>query len=114
MVRDWLFGDFSELIENIHKWFEDTQIVSSYGTGLRGGFKFSAAVLRLVPLQTAGKNPLETLSRASDTVPMVVSNLYRSIVTGTSFPDNLASSTLAHIRSKVYRNDSDRRSANLR
>jgi CRISPR-associated protein Csd1 len=113
MVRDWLFGDFSELIENIHKWFEDTQIVGSYGTGLRGGFKFSAAVLRLVPYRPQEKNPLETLSRASDTVPMVVSNLYRSIVTGTSFPDNLASSTLAHIRSKVYRNDSDRRSANL-
>ena len=82
---------------------EHTNIGS--GTGLRGGFLLQFCLYRTDP----GKS-LETLSRASDTVPMVVSNLYRSIVTGTSFP---ASSTLAHIRSKVYRNDSDRRSANL-
>jgi CRISPR-associated protein Csd1 len=34
MVRDWVEGDFKDLVSNINNWFNDLSVISSWGEGL--------------------------------------------------------------------------------
>lgn len=41
IVRDWMEGNFRELIDNVNAWFDDLTIVSRDGTNLIRSFKFA-------------------------------------------------------------------------
>ncbi len=44
VVRDWIEGDFKELVTNITNWFKDLSIISSDGSGLARDPKFLAVL----------------------------------------------------------------------
>ncbi len=44
MVRDWMQGEFAELVENINKWFDDLSIVHRDGGGIAKAPKFLAVL----------------------------------------------------------------------
>ena len=48
MVRDWLEGDFAELVANINRWFSDLEIVSFAGSGHARSPKLESVVTCLL------------------------------------------------------------------
>jgi CRISPR-associated protein Csd1 len=44
MVRDWMEGDFPDLVASVHAWFEDLSIVRRDGDGLAPSPKFLAVI----------------------------------------------------------------------
>lgn len=112
MVRDWITGDFYELVTNLRKWFSDIQIIKPYGSSLTSGFKISAALMRLVPYR-AKENPRDTFRRASDSLAPLMPRFYRSIITDQPLPDFVAAKSLLYIRSKLLQADDNTSMANL-
>jgi CRISPR-associated protein Csd1 len=49
MVRDWMQGQFEELVEGVAAWFEDLEIVNHTGSGLARNPRIERAVTCLLP-----------------------------------------------------------------
>lgn len=49
MVRDWLEGDFCELVRNINQWFDDLELVAEDGRGFSRPPKFDSILRSLAP-----------------------------------------------------------------
>lgn len=109
MVRDWLQGDYKELVVNFKRWFEDLTLISPNGLGTARDFKLSAALTRLVAYR---KNDSKIFQRINSELPPLMPRLWRSIVNNSPLPDTIASKSLAYIRSRIY-NDDDAGSGNL-
>ncbi|MDK2991417.1 MAG: CRISPR-associated protein Csd1 [Clostridiales bacterium] len=100
MVRDWLCGDFSDMVINMRKWFDDLSIISSDGNGLANDFKLSAALIRLVgyrPKERSG----DTFKRIDNELSSSIVKLWRSILEGSALTRSVPERALRYIRSKV-------------
>lgn len=109
MVRDWLQGDYKELVTNFKRWFEDLALVSPNGLAIARDFKLSAALTRLVSYR---KNDSKLFQRISSELPPLMPRLWRSIIYNLPLPDTVASKSLAYIRSRLY-NDEEAGAGNL-
>lgn len=100
MVRDWLTGDFSELVGNFKSWFDDLMIVDPYGNSISNDFKLSAALHTLVSYR---KN--EHRSKRNDRIKKELTPnvplIWRSIIENRELPDTIASRALSYINSKL-------------
>jgi CRISPR-associated protein Csd1 len=100
MVRDWLSGSFSALVERVNAWFDDLSLVHPGGVGQSEGGKFTALLMRLVAYRT-GEGVRDTFDRVNNELPSTIRGLWRSILQGTPMPDNVASRALLYIRGKL-------------
>lgn len=112
MIRDWLTGDFSELVQNIRKWYNDLQIISPNGKGETNGFKLIAAVIRLTSYRPK-ESVSDTIRRGNNELAPFMPRLYRSIILGLPLPSLLLQKSLVYIRSKVLQSDNDKKDNNL-
>lgn len=100
MLRDWLCGDFSDLVYQVRSWFDDLTIVSPHGLGEGRDFKLAAALIRLVAYRP--KEALDaTFKRVNDEVSWVMPRIWRSILTGGALPDFVAERSMRYIRSRL-------------
>ncbi len=91
MVRDWVEGDFSELVRNVNRWFDDLDIV------LHDGRRSSPP--RFIAV-------LEALSGDRDQLPApLASKLWRVAVRGEEFPYQVLAQSAYRRRSEVLRGE---------
>ena len=86
MVRDWMEGQFPELVESIDRWFSDLAIVSRDGKGLALLPKF---------LAVAGSTERDL----DDVPPPLMAQLFKTASCGQPFPQ--AAQTKALLRNRV-------------
>jgi CRISPR-associated protein Csd1 len=86
MLRDWIEGDFSELVTNVANWFNDLSIVRSDGTGLARDPKFLAVLGA-------------TVRKLDDLQPPFISKMWRAAVCGEPIPGHAM--TQALLRTKI-------------
>lgn len=106
MVRDWICGDFSDLVIKINKWFDDLSIVNPDGRGLAGDFKLSAAFMRMVDYRP-GEEIRKTFDRIDHELSPIYPKLWRSILEGTPLISLVADKALRYIRSKLFNSEND-------
>lgn len=104
MVRDWLTGDFTELVTNINQWFEDLTIIDPYGKALSNDFKLSAAMLRLISYRK-NESANDSFKRIKKELTPIESQLWRSIIQNRPLPDTVASKALKFITSKLMNSE---------
>jgi CRISPR-associated protein Csd1 len=104
MIRDWLTGDFSELVANINQWFEDLTIIDPYGKALSNDFKLSAAMLRLISYRE-GEKTNDSFNRIKKELTPIESHIWRSIIQNRPLPDTVASKALKYINSKLMNSE---------
>ena len=88
MVRDWIEGQFEELVRNIDRWFTDLSIVRRDGTGLARPPKFLSLLAALVRDLDELPPPLET-------------RMWRVAVRGEPLPRQAMARALARFRIDV-------------
>ncbi len=86
MLRDWIEGDFTELVLNVVNWFNDLSIVRSDGAGLARDPKFLAVL--------GG-----TVRKLDDLQPPFISKMWRVAVCGEPIPGHVM--TQALLRTKI-------------
>jgi CRISPR-associated protein Csd1 len=81
MVRDWLEGDFTELVANINQWFDDLQIVSFAGPDYANSPKLEAIITCLLP-------PMKTRQYNDWVKPVTTARqeLLQAAIKGIAFP----------------------------
>jgi len=88
MVRDWMQGQFEELVANINAWFDDQAIVRRDGTGWAPPPKFRAILAGLV--------------RSLDEIPSpLVARLWRAAVNRGPIPREALSMALHRMRADI-------------
>ncbi|MEW5786963.1 MAG: type I-C CRISPR-associated protein Cas8c/Csd1 [Pseudomonadota bacterium] len=92
MVRDWMEGQFSELVRHIAAWFDDLEIVARDGQGLARDPKFMAVCGAMV-------RELKDLSAPT------VTALWKAAVQGLPIPQPLLAQALVRFRSDVVDKD---------
>ncbi|WP_161984444.1 type I-C CRISPR-associated protein Cas8c/Csd1 [Mariprofundus erugo] len=101
MVRDWMEGQFENLVANIEAWFSDLSVVSRDGNGLAFDPKFYEVCLALVRndrTKSISKN-LEQLPAPSTTT------LWKAAVQCLPIPQPLMVQALARFRSDLLDKD---------
>lgn len=88
MVRDWMEGQFEELVRNINGWFDDFSIVNRDGTGLAPPPKFMAVLG-------------STVRALDDLAAPAVAALWRSALTAGPIPRQLVAQALARARCDI-------------
>lgn len=111
-VRDWMNGDFEELVESINAWYDDLALVGPYGGEAASPDKLAASLMRLVAYRPNEKIS-DTFKRVNQQLPPLVPRLWRAILQGGPLPDAVAQAALAYIRSKQLRTDDDQSGDNL-
>ncbi|HPX69426.1 MAG TPA: type I-C CRISPR-associated protein Cas8c/Csd1 [Bacillota bacterium] len=106
MVRDWVCGDFSDLVTKINKWFDDLSIVNPDGKGLAGDFKLSAAFLRMVDYRP-GEEIRKTFARIDHELSPIFPRMWRSILEGSPLMSLIADKALHYIKSKLFNSEND-------
>ncbi|MGO8878492.1 MAG: type I-C CRISPR-associated protein Cas8c/Csd1 [Desulfomonilaceae bacterium] len=86
MIRDWIEGDFAQLVLNVANWFNDLSIVRSDGAGLARDPKFLAVL--------GG-----TVRKLDDLQPPFISKMWRVAVCGEPIPGHVM--TQALLRTKI-------------
>lgn len=95
MVREIIEGSFETLAANIEKWFSDLSIVSREKGQLAPSPKFFSVANAIEFLSKDGN----ILRNISDVPPPLITELWRSALTGTMIPASAMSRTLMRIRS---------------
>lgn len=112
MVRDWLEGEFYDLVSNISQWFSDLELVAPNGRGIAADFKLLAAQIRLVSYRK--NEPIQkTIDRIHSELAPLMPRVWRSILCNMPLPDTVARKSLSYIRSKMNSADDDASSENL-
>lgn len=106
MVRDWLEGEYLELVENIRNWFEDLEIIQSWGNGTSKAFKLTAAQLRLIA-HRKNERIGDSFKRVNQELATIMPGIWRSIIMGHSLPDAVAQKSLLYIRSRLLAQEED-------
>lgn len=92
MVRDWLEGEFVELVRNINRWFDDLQMVWHDGARI-------ALPPRFIPLLQALARDLNELATP------LVSKLWRVAVQGEEIPYQVLSESVRRGKVEILQND---------
>ena len=90
MIRDWIEGDFAQLVQNVANWFNDLSIVRSDGAGLARDPKFLAVL--------GG-----TVRKLDDLQPPFVSKMWRVAVCGEPIPGHVMTQALAQSQDRYHR-----------
>ncbi|MCL6611497.1 MAG: type I-C CRISPR-associated protein Cas8c/Csd1 [Peptococcaceae bacterium] len=106
MVRDWLEGEYMELVENIRAWFDDLEIIQPRGNGTSRAFKLSAAQLRMISHRKNEKIS-DSFKRINQELAPVMPRIWRSIVQRHPLPDTVPQRSLLFIRSRLLTEDED-------
>ena len=99
VVRDWMEGQFEQLVENIVAWFDDLSIVSRDGSRIIEGHKFGAVLAASVRELSNIASPL-------------VSTLWHCSVQNQPIPHEIMAQTLARVRIDII-NDEPARHARV-
>lgn len=92
MVRDWMEGQFEELVANIRAWFDDLEIVHREGKGLAHHPKFLAVVGA-------------TVRDLKDLPAPLVTKMWRVAVRGEPIPQTALAEALARTRLSIIQDD---------
>ncbi|MGB9690427.1 type I-C CRISPR-associated protein Cas8c/Csd1, partial [Thermogutta sp.] len=99
IVRDWMEGNFRELVENVNAWFDDLSIVGQFGKGIIKSFK-------LVKLLEA------TAREPSDVQAPVAAALWRCALKRMPIPYEVMAQTLKRVHVDIVTTDKDKKSLN--
>lgn len=92
MVRDWMEGQFTELVEGISKWFDDLEIVQRDGNQSTRSPKFLAV--------------LSTLIRDLNNLPApIVTKMWRVALHGEIIPYSFLAQVLTRRRTEIIKNE---------
>ena len=92
MVRDWMDGQFENLVENIEAWFSDLAIVHREGKSLARDPKFLAVAGALV-------------RDLKDLPPSTTSTLWHSAISRLPIPSPLMAQALGRFRSALFKDE---------
>lgn len=106
MVRDWLEGNYMELVANIRAWFDDLEIIQPRGNGTSRAFKLTAAQLRMISHRKNEKLS-DSFKRINQELAPVMPRIWRSIIQRHSLPDAVAQRSLLYIRSRLLADEED-------
>jgi len=91
MVRDWMEGQFEELLNNVNAWFDDLAIVRRDGMGLASPPKFVAVLGGLV-------------RDLADLAPPFVARTWRAAVSHQAIPEQALAQALARAKVDIIQN----------
>lgn len=91
VIRDWMEGDFKDLVENVNRWFTDLEIVHRDGGGAKPP-EFSAILAALV-------------RKLKDVAPPMAVKLYRVAARGEPIPLAAIAQALARVRVDVIQGE---------
>lgn len=106
MVRDWLEGDFKQLVLSIRKWFSDLELIAPNGKGIAPDIKLFAVKMRLVSFRK-NESIDKTSERINKELAPVMPRIWRSILCDLPLPDFVAGKALHYIRSKMNNSEED-------
>jgi CRISPR-associated protein Csd1 len=92
VIRDWMEGDFTDLVENVNRWFSDLEIVHRDGGGSAKPPKFGAVLAALV-------------RELKDVAPPMAVKLYRVAAAGEPIPLAAMTQALARVRVDVIQGE---------
>lgn len=92
MVRDWMEGDFKELVKNIARWFDDMSIVHREGGRLAPDPKFYAVLGA-------------TVRELDDLVPPFVARIWRTAVRCEPIPQAALAQAMVRFRADIVDKD---------
>ncbi|MEO0078394.1 MAG: type I-C CRISPR-associated protein Cas8c/Csd1, partial [candidate division WOR-3 bacterium] len=92
MVRDWLEGQFAELVQNIGLWFDDLSIVSRDGDGLARDPRFTAVLGA-------------TVRELGDLAPPFVAKMWRVAVRAEPIPQAALAMALGRFKADIVGKD---------
>lgn len=93
MVRDWLEGEFEELVRNVNQWFDDLQIVREDGASIARPPQFVSL--------------LQSLGRDLHQIPApLLSKLWRAAVRGEEVPYQAIAQSVVRRRLETIRGES--------
>jgi CRISPR-associated protein Csd1 len=92
VIRDWMEGDFKDLVENVNWWFSDLEIVHRDGGGSAKPPKFGAVLAGLV-------------RELKDVAPPMAVKLYRVAAGGEPIPLAAMAQALARVRVDVIQGE---------
>jgi CRISPR-associated protein Csd1 len=101
-VRDWFNGDFTDLVANVNRWYDDLEIVNPYGDDLAPPTKLAGLLTRLVAYRP-GEKGNDTFKRVNEQLGPLTPRLWRAILQGGPLPDSAAQAALVYARSKLLR-----------
>lgn len=88
MVRDWMEGQFEQLVRNVNAWFDDLSVVNREGTGLAQPPRFLAVLGA-------------TVRALDDLAAPTVAALWRSALTAGPIPRQMVAQALARARCDI-------------
>jgi len=113
MVRDWFEGSFESLARSVDLWFDDLNITRPRGEGLAETPGVYALYTRLVPRRPR-ESPRDLFDRIDQQLAPLAPRFWRSILQNQPLPDDVASRSLAYVRSALLgAGDDDRTPDNL-
>jgi CRISPR-associated protein Csd1 len=92
VIRDWMEGEFKDLVENVNRWFTDLEIVRREGGGIAKPPKFGAVLAALV-------------RELKDVAPPMAVKLYRVAARGEPIPLAAMAQALARVRVDVIQGE---------
>lgn len=92
MVRDWMEGQFEELVTNIGRWFDDLAIINRDGTGLARDPKFKTVLGA-------------TVRELKDLPPPFVAKMWRVAVRAEPIPQAALAMALGRIKADIVDKD---------
>ena len=92
MLRDWIEGDFAQLVLNVANWFSDLSIVRGDGSGLARDPKFLAVLGA-------------TVRKLDELQPPFVSRMWRVAVCGDPIPGNAMAQALARTKIDIVKDE---------
>jgi CRISPR-associated protein Csd1 len=101
MVRDWMQGQFEDLVCNVEAWFTDLAIVAPHGNGLARNPKFHQVCLALV-INDRKKLPSENLKKLPASF---AATLWKSAVQNLPIPQPVMAQALAQFRAERFKPD---------
>jgi len=100
MVRDWMEGEFTELVANINQWFDDLDIASFVASGYARSPKMEAVVTSLLP--SRAKQRYEDWVKP---VTQVQRELLRAAIKGAAFPHSIIARLMPVHRAFILSDD---------
>lgn len=105
MVRDWMEGDFKELVRNVGAWFSDLEVTAAHGTGLARNPKFFEICLALIR-----NDRNKSITSNLEKLPAPVSaTLWKAAIQHLPIPQPVLAMALAQFRSERFTPDDKNR-----
>lgn len=92
MVRDWMEGQFEDLVANVHAWFDDLSIAHRYGGRLAAAPKFLAVIGA-------------TVRDLKDAPPPFITSMWRTAINALPIPRNALAQVVARIRVDIIQDN---------